>query len=261
MLRAFGCACLSPFRHPGSALLVTFVMIGLPMAMLIAMAAIEYFSLTGTAFFSPDGTGDPVLFQHLLWITGHPETMRLVLAVSLLFFGPLAYAIWWRALEGAKERLRLASLGRVAVWVWAAMSALLLAGFYFALVPGSAPSVDGIVLFLAVLLAWILLARFQPRIAAALGAEQTQALGWGIAVGAAALIVVLGVVAQTSGLFAWMGLTGLGSQAFYNPESAWARLMVQALLLDWQSITMLLAFAYTALVALAFLRDLPGTER
>lgn len=60
--------------------LVTSFLIILAMpAIAIALAELMFDRLYGTHFFNPEGGGQPILWQHLFWIFGHPEVYILIL--------------------------------------------------------------------------------------------------------------------------------------------------------------------------------------
>lgn len=61
------------------ALVTSFLIILAMPAIAIALAELMFDRLYGTHFFNPEGGGQPILWQHLFWIFGHPEVYILIL--------------------------------------------------------------------------------------------------------------------------------------------------------------------------------------
>jgi cytochrome c oxidase subunit 1 len=60
-------------------LITSFLIILAMPAIAIALAELMFDRLYGTNFFNPDAGGQPILWQHLFWIFGHPEVYILIL--------------------------------------------------------------------------------------------------------------------------------------------------------------------------------------
>ena len=112
----------------------------------------------GMVFFDPDGGGDPVFLQHLLWYLGHPETLVFVTAMVGLLAWVWVLGVWfagsgWRIGFGRYWRLLvLVGLASV-IWVIAPLTLVVSDRFH-----GLVSSI-GVLVFLYLMLRWAVAVR------------------------------------------------------------------------------------------------------
>ncbi|MEX3015075.1 hypothetical protein [Gymnodinialimonas hymeniacidonis] len=247
-------ALAAPFRHGSGACRAALVMFGLPFAATIALQFATGLILAGhytRDFWAADGSGDPVMLQHLMWIAGHPETLIAILVVNGIILGPWGLAIWWRALGGVGGwRVPFAQILRVAGLLLLVLAPFLLEALLLARWPILPPSIDIVIWVLVPMISVLAFLKLAPRFAAALERSRGPTPGWGRVAVTAAAFAVFALCLQIPAVLGWMGVEAFAQVVLssdWNPP-LW---VAHFLFMDWQMILSQLAVVYSALVLIA----------
>lgn len=153
-------ALRAPFKSARASLFVFSIFV---LPILLPVLAIKALGLgllgrnIGSTFFAPDGAVDPVMLQHLLWLSGRPEVVFLFLCLLVPVIA-WAQAVW---IKGQSGRVTL-----MAGWGhWARIMGIYLTIVIAMVMIGAVSFVLPLVFILAPLVALFVMFRFAPVMA------------------------------------------------------------------------------------------------